>query len=75
MGLISTSEAAERLGVHITRVQVLIREGRLPAQKIGGTYVVDEDDLKLVKDRKPGRPRKAQIEKVSKQVGKKGRKK
>jgi excisionase family DNA binding protein len=71
MGLISTSEAAEKLGVHITRVQVLIREGRLPAQKIGGTYVVDEDDLKLVKDRKPGRPRKAQSEKASKRAGKK----
>ena len=71
MGLISTSEAAERLGVHITRVQVLIREGRLPAQKIGRTYVVDEDDLKLVADRKPGRPRKAQGENTSKQASKK----
>jgi excisionase family DNA binding protein len=59
MGLISSAEAAERLGVHITRVQVLIREGRLPAQKIGRTYVVNEDDLKLVEDRKPGRPPKA----------------
>lgn len=59
MGLISTSEAAERLGVHITRVQVLIREGRLPAQRIGRTYVVNEDDLRLVEDRKPGRPPKA----------------
>jgi excisionase family DNA binding protein len=67
MGLISTSEAAERLGVHITRVQVLIREGRLPAQKIGRTYVVDEVDLKLVEDRKPGRPRKEQDGKVARQ--------
>ena len=58
MGLISSAEAAERLGVHITRVQVLIREGRLPAQKIGRTYVVNEDDLKLVENRKPGRPTK-----------------
>ena len=58
MKLISTSEAAERLGVHITRVQVLIREGRLPAQRIGRTYVVDEADLKLVAERKTGRPRK-----------------
>jgi excisionase family DNA binding protein len=63
MGLISSAEAAERLGVHITRVQVLIREGRLPAQKIGRTYVVNEDDLKLVKDRKPGRPPKKADEK------------
>jgi excisionase family DNA binding protein len=58
MGLISTSEAAEKLGIHITRVQVLIREGRLPAQRIGRTYVIDEADLKLVEDRKVGRPRK-----------------
>jgi excisionase family DNA binding protein len=63
MGLISSAEAAERLGVHITRVQVLIREGRLPAQKIGRTYVVNEDDLKLVEERKPGRPPKPKEEK------------
>jgi excisionase family DNA binding protein len=66
MGLISTSEAAERLGVHITRVQVLIREGRLPAQKIGRTYVIDEDNLKLVEDRKVGRPPKSKPETSSK---------
>ena len=71
MGLISSAEVAERLGVHITRVQVLIREGRLPAQKIGRTYVVNEDDLKLVKDRKPGRPRKAQKQKATKPTGEK----
>jgi excisionase family DNA binding protein len=54
--LISTAEAAKKLGVHITRVQALIKGGRLPAQKIGGSYVIDEGDLRLVKDRKPGRP-------------------
>jgi excisionase family DNA binding protein len=59
MRLISTAVAAEKLGVHITRVQVLIREGRLPAQKIGGSYVINESDLTLVADRKPGRPPKA----------------
>jgi excisionase family DNA binding protein len=59
MKLISAAEAAEKLGVHITRVQVLIREGRLPAQKVGGSYVINEVDLKLVKDRKPGRPPKS----------------
>jgi excisionase family DNA binding protein len=75
MGLISTSEAAERLGVHITRVQVLIREGRLPAQKIGGTYVIDEADLKLVANRKPGRPPKVKAETDSKAGKKKGGKK
>lgn len=58
MRLISTADAAEKLGVHITRVQVLIREGRLPAQMIGGSYVINDEDLKLVADRKPGRPQK-----------------
>jgi len=56
MKLISSAEAASKLGVHITRVQVLIREGRLPAMQVGGTYVIDEADLKLVSNRKPGRP-------------------
>lgn len=58
MKLLSSSQAAEKLGVHITRVQVLIREGRLPAQKVGRNYVIDEANLKLVKERKPGRPKK-----------------
>jgi excisionase family DNA binding protein len=57
--LISTREAAERLGVHQTRVQVLIREKRLPATQVAGTYLIREEDLKLVADRKPGRPPKA----------------
>jgi excisionase family DNA binding protein len=74
MKLISAAEAAGRLGVHITRVQVLIREGRLPAQKVGGSYVINEGDLTLVKDRKPGRPPKAKAETPSK-ASKIGRKK
>lgn len=64
MKLISSAQAAEKLGVHITRVQVLIREGRLPAQKVGRNYVIDEANLKLVKDRKPGRPKKQAKKKV-----------
>jgi excisionase family DNA binding protein len=74
MGLISSAEAAEKLGVHITRVQVLIREGRLPAQRIGRTYVVNEDDLKLVRDRKPGRPPKAKDDDSKAGRGKPGKK-
>ena len=56
MKLISSAEAAKKLGVHITRVQVLIREGRLPARLVGRTYVIEESDLRLVAERKPGRP-------------------
>jgi len=58
MKLITTADAAARLGIHQTRVQVLIRGGRLPAQMLGGTYLINEDDLRLVADRKPGRPPK-----------------
>lgn len=56
MKLITTAEAAENLGVHRTRVQALIRTGRLPALLLGGTYIIEEKDLALVADRKPGRP-------------------
>ena len=56
--LISSKEAAEKLGVSIRRVQALIKDGRLPAQKIGNSYVVNEKDLELVKTRHPGRPTK-----------------
>jgi excisionase family DNA binding protein len=58
--LISTTQAAELLGVTVPRVQTFIWEGRLPALKVGRSYVIDEDDLKLVGDRKPGRPPKAE---------------
>ncbi len=71
MGLITTSEVAERLGVHRSRVQVLIQEGRLPAQRFGKVYLVEEADLKLVRDRKPGRPKKSITGKSSKKKSKK----
>ena len=60
MKLLTTPEAAERLGITLARVQQLIWKGRLPAQKIGRDYVINEDDLKLVAERKPGRPKKAE---------------
>ena len=58
MKLISAKQAAEILGVHHSRVRVLIKEKRLPAQKIGGAWIIKEKDLEKVKDRKPGRPKK-----------------
>ncbi|HMS38920.1 MAG TPA: helix-turn-helix domain-containing protein [Pyrinomonadaceae bacterium] len=56
--LLSVKESAEILGVNRQRVQTLITEGRLPAQKIGNSYVIKESDLELVKERKTGRPSK-----------------
>ena len=56
--LLTTKEVAERLGVTPKRVNQLISEGRLPARRIGRDYFIQERDLRLVKDRKVGRPRK-----------------
>lgn len=58
MNLLTTNDVAERLGVTIKRVQALVRAGRLPAEKVGRDYLIKEKDLRLVLDRKPGRPRK-----------------
>jgi excisionase family DNA binding protein len=58
MKLIGTAVAGERLGVSPDRVRALIKAKRLPATKVGRDYLIDPKDLALVKDRKPGRPRK-----------------
>jgi len=58
MNLINTSQAAEVLGVSERRVRALIADERLPAQRVGRDYVINEEDLALVADRKPGRPSK-----------------
>ena len=58
MKLLTTKEAAARLGISVMRVQQLIWDGRLPAEKMGRDYFIKEGDLKLVADRKPGRPKK-----------------
>lgn len=75
MKLLTTKETAERLGVSVARIHQLISEGRLPAEKMGRDYFIKEDDLKLVEDRKPGRPPKAKAETDSKAGKKKGSKK
>jgi excisionase family DNA binding protein len=56
MKLLTTPQVAARLGVTVARVQALIWSGRLPAEKVGRDYIIKEEDLKLVSDRKPGRP-------------------
>lgn len=66
MNLLTTKAAAERLGVSVDRVYQFIREERLPAQKIGRDYLIDEKDLALVQDRKTGRPAKRAATKAAK---------
>lgn len=57
MNLISTTEAATRLGITPRRVVALIKSGRLPSQRIGRAHVIRPQDLELVRERAPGRPK------------------
>jgi excisionase family DNA binding protein len=57
-GLLTTQDAAERLGISTRRVIKLITDGRLPATRFGKNYMVKESDLSLVSERKTGRPPK-----------------
>ncbi|MGH9822746.1 MAG: helix-turn-helix domain-containing protein [Blastocatellia bacterium] len=56
--ILTTGEAAEKLGISKRRVQQLVKSGRLPARMFGGSLMILEDDLSLVANRKTGRPRR-----------------
>lgn len=58
-GLLTTLEAAKRLGVTAGRVRQMIVDGQLPATKMGRDNFIKESDLKLVESRKVGRPPKS----------------
>lgn len=54
---VSVSEAAGILGVHPQRIHQRIREGSLPAEKIGSQWVVERGDLRRIQHHvRPGRP-------------------
>ena len=57
-GFLTTQEAAEKLGVTAGRVRQMIVDGQLPATKFGRDNLIQEADLKLVENRKVGRPPK-----------------
>jgi excisionase family DNA binding protein len=63
---ISTTEAAEQLGITRQRVLQLIEGGRLDATKFASVYMIRRASLANVEDRKPGRPPKAKGESGSK---------
>lgn len=72
MAELTTNEVAERLGISVRQVQTLIQRKRLPAEKRGRDWFVNESDLALVRERpKTGRPPKAKAEgsKVGKKKG------
>lgn len=56
--LLTTREVAERLNISMRRVRALIENGQLPSKQYGRDHLINESDLKLVEDRKPGRPPK-----------------
>jgi excisionase family DNA binding protein len=62
MKLLSTTEAAARLSLSPSRVRRYCEQGRLPATKIGGSWVIREADLgkleRLPQGWRKGRPRK-----------------
>lgn len=62
MDLITTKDAAEKLGVSMRRITALIKDGRLPSQQIGREHLIKESDLELVRERKVGRPAKVKAE-------------
>jgi excisionase family DNA binding protein len=68
--MLTTAQVAERLKVSLRRVRQLIEAGRLPSQQFGRDHLIKESDLKLVADRRPGRPRKTQTEKPPKEINK-----
>lgn len=55
--LLTTREAADRLGVSISRIHQLIQEKRLKAREFGPVYIINSSDLDAVKINKTGRPR------------------
>ena len=74
MSLLTTKDAADRLGVTVQRVHALIKDERLPAQRLGRDYVIREEDLALVAERPTGRPKKAaeNAQATKKRAAKKG---
>jgi excisionase family DNA binding protein len=56
--MLTTPQVAERLSISVRRVLALIEAGRLPSKQYGRDHLIKESDLKLVQDRKAGRPPK-----------------
>lgn len=53
--LLSTKEAAQKLGISEQRVRVLLAEGRLKGRKVGGTWVVQGLSYTKIRPGRKGR--------------------
>jgi len=56
-GWYSVEQVAERLGLHVRTVRGYIRDGRLPATRIGKQYRIARADLDAFTGQPPARPR------------------
>jgi excisionase family DNA binding protein len=57
MKMLDTKQAAKRLGVTISQVTLLIRQGKLPAEKFGRDWMIHPSDIDNLEPRlKTGRP-------------------
>lgn len=54
MDYLNTSQTGEFLGVSVQRVLALIRDQRLPAQKVGRDWLIAQDDLEKFQKRPQG---------------------
>lgn len=54
--LLSVPELAKRLGVAESRARVLVSSGRIPGQRVGGRWVIDELDAANFRPLAAGRP-------------------
>jgi len=52
---LKVAEFAEALGVPVARVQAWIREGQLPAVRLGRLILIPKDALQRMLDRQEGR--------------------
>jgi excisionase family DNA binding protein len=59
--MLTTTEAAERLGISKRSVARLIKRGRIAAEKRGRDYLIEEAEVERAQTRPGrGRPRKGQ---------------
>jgi hypothetical protein len=59
MTLYSVPQAAERLGIDHHSLANRLRRNGWP--KVGGRYILTDDDIEKLKDGKAGRPKRAQV--------------
>jgi excisionase family DNA binding protein len=60
MAKLTAKQAGALLGVTDARVRQMVLEGKLPAGRFGKNLMIDEKDLALVGNRKPGPKPKTQ---------------